>query len=33
MSRAVCPRKPLGQPVMRGSVWVVGGCGGLGGTS
>lgn len=33
LSRAVRPRRPLGQPVMRGSVWVVGGRGGTGGTS
>lgn len=33
MSRAVCPRRPLGQPVVRGSVLVVGGRGGMGGSS
>lgn len=33
MSRAVRPRRPLGQPVMRGSILVVGGRGGAGGTS
>lgn len=33
LSRAVCPRRPLGQPVMRGPVLVVGGRGGTGGTS
>ncbi len=33
MSRAVRPRRPLGQPVMRGSVLVVGRRGGTGGTS
>lgn len=33
MSRAVRPRLPLGQPVMRGSFLVVGGRGGTRGTS
>lgn len=33
MSRAVRPRRPLGQAVMRGSVLVVGGRGGTGGAS
>lgn len=33
MSRAVRPRRPLGQPVVRGSVLVVGGRGGMVGTS
>lgn len=32
-SRAVRPRRPLGQPVVRGSVRVVGGRGGAGGAS
>lgn len=33
MSGALRPRRPLGQPVMRGSVWVVGGRGEMLGTS
>lgn len=33
MSREVCSRLPLGQPIVSGSVLVVGGRGGMGGTS
>lgn len=33
MSRPVRPRRPLGQPIVRGSLLVVGGRGGMGRSS
>lgn len=33
MSRTMCSWNPLGKPIVRGSVLVVRGCGGMRGTS